>query len=320
MKKISIIIPCYNCCDFLDETIECLKTQTYKDFEVICINDGSKDNTLNKLYELQASSGLDISVFTQENSGVSKTRNRGIEVAEGEYVLFLDADDIYNKYFIEQMLTAAEQSGADCVYCKLCRNLEAVKKVSPTENRFAVETQSEAMSNLLFKMPQYGFYCYLYRKDLLLSNNLRFDEGTRYFEDREFNWKYLALCDSFARIDLELYGYRISANSATQKKRSWEHSQSSLNAVKRVEIFLEERKCSYAGVVKDYLFARVLWGMAQRAARSSDKEQFELLRSNYDVKACMKRTAKDSNKLVAISSVCYLIHPALFYKIVRLKK
>lgn len=318
--RISVIIPCYNCYDIVGETLKSLEKQTYQGFEVICIDDGSADKTLELLKIWQKKGTLNIKVLTQENRGVSYTRNRGINEANGEYILFLDADDIYHGEFMQRMIEALEQSNADVSYCRLSRNLDDVRSLEIENFSFAMQTQAEAMDKLLFEMWNYGFYCYLYRKEIITKFNVQFDENTRHFEDREFNWKYLCHCEKYAWIDAALYGYRVTPNSATHKKTSLEHAQKSLNAVKRVEDYLKENNCAYLETLKSYLYQRVMWAVAKNIALSKDKAVYSWLRKEYDVKKCMKRTAKDSNKLVVIASWCYLIHPMLFYFVVRLKK
>ncbi len=317
--KASVIIPCFNCAEMIAETIQSLEIQTYKDFEVICINDGSTDDTLKRLNEIKNESKLNITILEQENLGVSKARNRGIEFANGEYLLFLDADDIYNQHFISKMITAAESNNVECAYCKLSHDLDNVRAVEAKNDISVIETQNISMQKLLFEMGSYGFYCFLYRREIVFNYNLRFDENTKYFEDREFNWKYLCLCNEFAWINLELYGYRINNNSALRRKITWKRCTDSLNAVKRIEKFLDEHHCQYSEKVKNYLYARVMWGVAKNVALSGDKEMFCKLNKEFCVKLCMKRTSKDSNKLVALASRMYLIHPMLFFYVIRAK-
>ena len=99
--KFSVIIPCYNVEKYIENTVQIVLNQTYKDFEVILIDDGSKDSTLAILNNLKETDDR-IKVFTQPNKGVSYTRNRGIDIAKGEYIYFLDADDeIKNTLFEE---------------------------------------------------------------------------------------------------------------------------------------------------------------------------------------------------------------------------
>ena len=308
-KSVSIIIPCYNCKDLIGETLDGLEKQTCKNFEVICVNDGSTDGSLEYLQEQAEKRCLDMKVVDKENGGVSSARNKGIEASQGEYLLFLDADDIYNENFVEKLTYNAEKY--DTVYCKLNRDLEMVYKFNPQGVEYKKQTQEEAMCKLLYEMGNYGFYCYLYKKEILNKIGLRFDESTRHFEDREFNWKYLANCSSILWIDAPLYGYRINTESVTQRPATW-HTDG-LDAIRRVESYLNEKECPYAKEVESYLFARAIWGLAKAYSVSHKRELFCRLKKEYDLKKYMKRTSKDSNKLVKLASILYLIHPMLFY-------
>lgn len=312
----SIIIPCYNAETLLGETLECLEMQTRKDFEVICINDGSTDNTLNRLKEWKEKKVFNLRIIDQENSGVSKARNRGLEEAQGKYVLFLDSDDIYHPSFVELMVKGIEQ--AEIAYCRLSRNLEDVYQCDIGSAGFKTQQMKAAMDKLLYEMGKYGFYCYAYKRELINRIGLRFDENTKYGEDREFNWKYICHCKNAAWIDLPLYGYRINPLSATQRSASWRKTDL-LTAVKRIEVYLDEHKCSYSDEFKSYMYARAMWAVAKTFASNKNKEFFNRLRQEFDVKSCMKRTARDSNKLVRIASQMYLINPNLFYTVVGLR-
>ena len=308
-KRISIVIPCYNCKDLIGETLDSLEKQTYKDFEVICVNDGSKDETLAYLNEQSKVRNLDMKVVDKENGGVSSARNNGIDASTGKYLLFLDADDVYNKYFVEKVVFDAEKY--DTVYCKLNRDLEKVYAFNPNDVEYKEQTREEAMNKLLYEMGNYGFYCYLYKREILDAIGLRFDENTRHFEDREFNWKYLCNCKDILWLDAPLYGYRINTASVTQRPATW-HTDG-LDAIQRVEKYLNEKECPLATEVESYLFARAIWGLAKAYSTSHKKDLFIRLKTEYDLKKCMKRTAKDSNKLVKIASILYLINPMLFY-------
>ena len=310
MKKVSIIIPCYNCGNLLPETFECLKHQTVKDFEVVCVNDGSTDNTLDVIKEYADEKVLDIVLIDKPNGGVSSARNCAMDAASGEYIMFLDSDDIYHPEFVERMLVAVES--ADVAYCRLNRDLDVVKSFTAGCMAHTLQTQAQAMDKLLFEMGNYGFVCYIYKKSVLEENNIKFDENTKFGEDREFNWKYMCHTKTVAWIDMPLYGYRVNNESATRKGASWRKTDL-LAAVKRIENYLDENKCSYSDTFKSYMYARAMWATAKTFAVARDKELFERLVAEFDVKSCMKRTAKDSNKLVKIASLLYLINPNLFY-------
>ena len=137
--------------------------------------------------------------------------------------------------------------------------------------------------------------------------------------DREFNWKYICHCKNAAWINLPLYGYRINPYSVTQKSASWRKTDL-LKAVKRVEDYLAEQKCSFSDEFNSYMYARAMWAVAKTFAVKGNKKLFKRLGEEYDVRACMRVTKKDSNKLVCLASKLYLINSNLFYRVVKLKK
>ena len=122
-----------------------------------------------------------------------------------------------------------------------------------------------------------------------------------------------------AYIDMPLYWYRVNNASATKSKASWRKTDL-LTAVKRIEAYLVENNCGYSGEFNSYMYARAMWAVAKTFAVSGEKELYKRLIKEFDVKNCMKRTAKDNSKIVALASKLYLIRPMLFYHIVRLKK
>lgn len=317
-KTVSIIMPCYNCGMLIDETMQSLQNQTYQNFEVICVNDGSTDNTLSVLEKWQQK-GMNIKIINQPNGGVSVARNRGIKEVTGKYVLFLDSDDAYHPESIERLICAIETSGADIAYCKLNRRKDAVYNCIAKDEPYNLQTQTEAMNNLLYRMGDFGFCCYIYKTEKLHSLNLEFDINTKFGEDREFNWKYITHCQSAAYIDMPLYWYRVNNASATKSKASWRKTDL-LTAVKRIEAYLVENNCGYSEEFNSYMYARAMWAVAKTFAVSGEKELYKRLIKEFDVKNCMKRTAKDNSKIVALASKLYLIRPMLFYNIVRLKK
>lgn len=315
--KVSVIMPCYNADKYLDETLEGLENQTYKDFEVVCINDGSKDKTLEKLNLWKSKGTLNIRIVDKANGGVSAARNDGLKKARGEFVVFLDADDGYHEEYIKKLVEAIESISADVAYCRLDRKYENV--LCPETVTTVIHNQTQAMDNLLYRMGEFGFCCYIYRRELLRKISLEFDVETKFGEDREFNWKYLCHCKNACYIDAPLYWYRINEQSATGSKASWRKTDL-LYAVKRIEKYLEENKCEYSEEFNSYMYARAMWAVAKTFAVGRDNELFGRLIKEFDVKKCMKYTAKDKNKLVALASRCYLIHPSLFYWLVGLKK
>lgn len=117
MVRISVIVPVYNCEDYLEESLGSLLNQTFKDIEIICIDDGSNDNSLDILKSI-ASSDSRVKVFTQENQGAGAARNYGMKKASGDHVYFFDADDFLEKDALEKAYSNAIKNDSDIVFFK----------------------------------------------------------------------------------------------------------------------------------------------------------------------------------------------------------
>lgn len=118
MKKITVVVPCYNGYKFMDNCLTSLENQTYKDFKVIVVDDCSTDNTNEELLKYQAKTSLDMKVIRNEqNLRLAKTRVEGVKNADTEWVCFCDCDDWYETDFLEKMITKAEETDAEMVMC-----------------------------------------------------------------------------------------------------------------------------------------------------------------------------------------------------------
>lgn len=116
MVQISIIIPVYNVAKYLPECLESILNQTFQDFEVICVNDGSKDNSLEILEEYGKKDNR-IKIITKENGGAGSARNKGLEFAEGKYIQFLDGDDYFEPQMLEKLYNLAKEYKAEISVC-----------------------------------------------------------------------------------------------------------------------------------------------------------------------------------------------------------
>ena len=114
MVKISVVIPVYNTQNYLNECIDSVLNQSFKDFEIICINDGSTDNSLSILSDYEVSDER-IKVISQQNRGLGASRNEGLKLAQGEYVLFLDSDDYLTPDALEKLYNQAYANDLDLI-------------------------------------------------------------------------------------------------------------------------------------------------------------------------------------------------------------
>ena len=126
---VTVIMPAYNAESFIEEAIESVVNQTETSWELIVIDDCSKDSTRSRIRELSLRDSRIHLVENPENMGVAKTRNRGLEMFRGEYVAFLDSDDYWRPQMLKKMVSRAEETGADIIYCSYELVDEAGKKV-----------------------------------------------------------------------------------------------------------------------------------------------------------------------------------------------
>lgn len=162
MKKVSIIIPVYNAEKTIEKCISSILKQTYKDYELLLIDDGSTDNSLKVIKKY--SKYKNIRILNQENHGVAYTRNRGIKEATGDYIMFIDNDDFIDSDYIEQHVTAISKENSDIVISGY-RRINIENKILHEE-----KLRDTYWARFIIITP----WARMFRKDFLLKNNIEF--------------------------------------------------------------------------------------------------------------------------------------------------
>lgn len=205
---ITIIIPVYNGANVIHRAIDNVIKQTYRDWELIVVNDGSNDATEEKLSEYAVCDK--IRIITKNNGGVSSARNMGINAAQGEYITFMDADDIIEETYLEQLCKGI---GFDFIITGFCYN-EAPQVPSIRINQ--VKTKEKIAENISEYL-QTDNFCFpwarMFRLSIIKKNNIRFDEKLRFGEDHVFNWTYLCYINSILIDNSTLYHKMSEDNS-----------------------------------------------------------------------------------------------------------
>lgn len=215
---ISIIIPVYNAERYLSQCIESVIAQTFKDWEAILVNDGSKDDSLTICNEY-ASKNSRIKVIDKPNGGPSSARNRGLDEAQGEYVYFMDADDRIEKNFLEVFFNGNDNGdNYDIIFQGFVREFADGR----VEKSFAMDADTSTLTKeeiicRLYKEHVYGWaWCKLFRKEIIDKNHLRFDESLRLWEDELFTTEFLKYAKAVKTVNSHLYHYIYYPNSLMQ--------------------------------------------------------------------------------------------------------
>ena len=207
MKKVSIVIPAYNSAKTLDRCYQSILNQTYQNFEVITVEDGSKDNTLEIMKKYAAMDSRFIAVNLPKNGGVSRARNEGIKRATGEYLQFMDSDDDLNPEMIEKMVALLEKNQADLA---ICRFNHPFFKTYCTNRVFDMDNQQDFLELFQDTFALTVPWNKIWRRECFTEP---FDVEEKFSEDELCNLANLVNVKKVATTDEYLYNYFVDPNN-----------------------------------------------------------------------------------------------------------
>lgn len=218
MCKLSIIVPVYNGEKYIGKTVDSILNQTFEDFELILINDGSTDGT-RKILEECREEDKRLKVIHQENSGPGAARNVGIREARGEYIGFVDGDDYIDKEMYEKLLNVVVNNKVEMVMCGYTEKRdedEIVVRANLQDREILFQKDIEdSIISTFIKNVNFGYFALwnkIYYKEFLLENDLFIEEDRKQGEDWWFNIRVFCKLQSVVYIDEPLY-YYIRQNS-----------------------------------------------------------------------------------------------------------
>ena len=217
MNKISVIVPIYNSEKYLRKCLDSVINQTYKNLEIILINDGSSDSSRN-ICEAYEKKDNRIVLINQENSGPAKTRNYGLKLATGEFIAFIDSDDFIDEKMFEKLISHIIVDNSDIAICK---HVEVINNaiIHMNYKHLSPIISNEDIIKLFLKGDTINAYLWnkLYRKELF--KNLEFNE-IKMLEDLDIMYKLLRKSQKISFVNEELYYYKCDNNNSLSKKCS----------------------------------------------------------------------------------------------------
>lgn len=247
MTKVSVIMPIYNGEDYLKSSVESVLNQTYTDFELILVDDGSLDSTA-EICDAYAASEKRVTVIHQKNAGSSSARIHGVSAAGGKYIAFIDADDWWDRDFIQSLLAEMETENCDLAACGCIQEYEDRQVYKRNNISCGRYIGRERMQLVHARMLHFdGFFSFgilpymwnkLFKKDLLLKAFEQIDLKIRDGEDVALLMPYIAMAKGISILDVCPYHYRMHANQLTANKGKDFYENASrlyLNLKKRME-------------------------------------------------------------------------------------
>ncbi len=280
MVKISIIVPVYNSEKFLEKCINSIVNQTLKDIEIIFINDGSTDKSLDilKSYELKDSR---IKVLSQNNTGPSCARNNGLKIAKGEYVGFVDSDDWIDLDFYEKLYITAKKYDADI-------SVAGIKRHRSYKWKYHLKIEKEEFTNdknrkfLLCDVPD---KCYpvnkIYKFSKLNQYNILFEPGV-YFEDRFFTAQVLVYLESLVTVPDVYYNYWTNPNSIV-KTKSEKKTKDSEYTKQKMTKFLQDNGIFIEHKIKKYKIFGLTYLKIKHYRNNKEIKIFNIIKINKKI-------------------------------------
>lgn len=313
---ISVVIPAFNVSEHIYECIKSITYQDYSNLEIIVINDGSTDDTLKILRQLELQDSR-IKIYTQNNKGVSSARNYGIRKSTGVYITFIDADDFISKDYTQRLLEIITASESDIAICKISRGNRFTTRDRYTKSE--IIGSNTAIERLLYqKGIDNGVVARLYRKSVF--EDTLFNQDYSIGEDLDISYriflktKYIALCNE------KLYCYTTRYNSAMNKLFSPERMQA-LNIAEKIyrEVSLDRPALVKAALSKVY--SEALYSLSDILASSKNNQSiYQHCINTIDKYAKIVALDKNAQFRLRIYAVLSIISPVFMANILRARK
>ena len=289
--KISIIVPVYNAEDYLKHCVDSVLKQHFKDFELIFVDDGSADGSLEACRSYAAVDER-VHVIHKNNGGVSSARNAGMSQASGEYILFLDSDDKLEDNALDILYSISDE--ADFVYggYSAYQDDELSYSVASADAGLYIDEDISAFIDTCHRRSRHSFSsCWgkLYRREVIERTGMRFNEELCYAEDKLFVYRFLLECRRITATDRSIYRYCLRSSSLGSDKSSGSH-------LRQLELFLPlyrnllqavSRRFPDSDIMPGHYHKDLVGGYVCRAlnviaSRKSPYQNAEFIRFLYD--------------------------------------
>lgn len=212
MPLLSIIVPVFNAAEYLKDCLDSILTQTFADFELICVNDGSTDNSCEILKEYEQKDPRVI-VCNQINKGTASARNTGIKQANGKYITFVDSDDCLEKDTYEEALKYINEADVVCFGITTFGRDYSAKTRKSDDNYYQLKFKGNCLLNdVVIRKTDCSVCNKIFKKSIIEQYSINFPEGLHY-EDAEFCWKYFLSSENIYFLKEYFYKYRRHTGS-----------------------------------------------------------------------------------------------------------
>ena len=306
---ISIVIPVYNVEQYIEKCLQSIINQNYRDFEVILVNDGTKDQSIEIAKNCLDCSDINWRVVNKENGGLASARNAGLKESVGEYVTFIDSDDVITNDFLEVLIGLLKED-CDFSFCDFRFVKSQEIQNDPNDKHYKL-TRDELLQSFLKRSIGFVVPSMLFRRGFLIENGLLFDENIRFSEDQLFIWNVIIHSTKSNYSFKKMYGYFVRESSimtsSSYEKVSKSHEEFK-NEINRIFFNYPEYKTT-----KDLIIPRWQLGALYTGARMLDKNDYYKLYDQMEGKTILKRLKGIGEvKAYLLGTVCSLSKDLLY--------
>lgn len=305
--KVSIIVPVYNEEQYISTTLDSIINQNFEGFELIVVDDGSTDNTLEIVTEKLSNSKINHKIIYQENNGVSSARNRGIEESCGEYIVFVDADD----YILTEHLSQLYNPDYDFSLIQLVKKDGENISNSHVYESEEISTKEFIKLELEMKIP-FNFVQLSYNADIIKNNNLKFREDVTYGEDTDFAMRALSYGNKI-KVSNEITYFYIQHNTSltnTSKLKRFDY----IPVLEDLADFYEKQNLkNLSGLIHTSRIPRAIFGNMNYFFYN-DYSFDEVMLKMKELDLFDKLSKFKGDRKFSLKIKLFLLNPKLYYK------
>lgn len=278
-KKVTIIVPIYNAEKYLKECIESLLNQTLKEIEIILINDGSTDNS--RLIIDNYKNVENVKIIHKSNEGVSKTRNLGLSLATGEYILNVDSDDFIDSKMCEELYKNAKENNSDIVISDIYSYIDNQNKKYVTDLKIEGKISAEKYLEIFLEKNFFGYnWNKLIKRELFIKNKIKYNPEISMMEDTLVLVQLVKNSNTISKVNKAYYYYRKTETAVSQNVK-FKHVKSVMEISKRVKKELEFKRNLKEVVNKRFVCSLTQFIFNCEEIKREDKKQFHNILTEY---------------------------------------
>ncbi|SFN58278.1 glycosyltransferase family 2 protein [Proteiniclasticum ruminis] len=308
--KISIVVPVYQVEKYIQNTIRSIINQSFKDFEVVLVNDGTRDKSIEEAEKLLSKTNINYLIINQQNKGVSAARNEGIRQSNGEWVICIDSDDIISNNLLEILYESSIEHNTDLSIGNYQSITEAtIFKASNKLNSRIILEQRNILELFLTRAIKIISPAMLLNKQFILDNNLFYNEEIRFSEDQLFIWRVLLKTEKCSYNTAIIYNYLVRSNS-TMTASGIDKIMTGYFGFQNFSDNLNYKE--YEKITK-FIFPRWILGALRASSKMLNYNDFKTLAFRMNYKEHTKSLFDFPNKSTRIMHMIMMFNLRLFY-------